>query len=152
MTREMPTDLVIVGNSLSVRKIGPWLSEVLEALPTEERKAMVSGLELAVHEVAMNIIDHAQLPPSAVIRFSADITAVAVEVTVSDPGESFEPEDERVPIAGVPQERGYGLLLVRKLVDHLGYCRVDGGNRWTLRVNRTRPTGHRTGEAGRQHD
>ncbi|TFB92939.1 ATP-binding protein [Cryobacterium sp. MDB1-18-2] len=134
-----PTELVIEGTTAMVRKIGPWLHGVLGELPDDEAGAIAARLELAVHEVAMNIIDHAGLPVAAEIRFSAGITDSVVEICVTDPGLPFDPAGVRIPVAGVPQERGYGLMLVRKLVNDLDYRRVDAGNRWTLRVNRTPP-------------
>ncbi|WBM78887.1 ATP-binding protein [Cryobacterium breve] len=137
-----PVDLVIEGTTAMVRKIGPWLHDVLDDLPDHEAGAIAPRLELAVHEVAMNIIDHAGLPVTAEIRFSAEITDSVVEIRVTDPGRPFDPTGVRIPVAGVPQERGYGLMLVRKLVNDLGYHRLDTGNRWTLRVNRTPPADH----------
>ena len=134
-----PRELVIEGTTAMVRQIGPWLTGVLEELPDDEAGAIASRLELAVHEVAVNIIDHAALPAAAEIRFSAEITDSAIEIRVTDPGQPFDPSAVRIPVSGVPQERGYGLLLVGKLVSDLGYRRLDAGNRWTLRVNRTRP-------------
>jgi len=134
-----PGDLVIDGTTAMVRKIGPWLHDVLVVLPDDEAGAVAARLELAVHEVAVNVIDHAELPPAAEIRFSAEITDSVVEIRVTDPGRPFDPATVRVPIAGVPQERGYGLMLATKLVSDLGYRRLDSGNCWTLRVNRSRP-------------
>jgi anti-sigma regulatory factor (Ser/Thr protein kinase) len=135
------SDLIIAVSTESVRQIGPWLHTVLAGLPPEEASRLHSRLELAVHEVAMNILDHAGLATTATIRFSADIVEQSVSVTVTDAGTAFVPDGIQRPVSGVPQERGYGLLIVHKLVDDLDYRRVDDHNRWTLRVTRTRPAG-----------
>jgi anti-sigma regulatory factor (Ser/Thr protein kinase) len=145
-------ELVIEGDSLSVRQIGPWLRDRLADLPADEASELASRLELAVHEVAMNMVDHARLPASALLRFRAAITDTVVEITVTDPGEPFDPDAEKTPTAGTPQERGYGLMIVRKLVDHLGYTRLDAGNRWTLRITRTSPAERGTPEVSSAHD
>lgn len=147
MTAPAPSvDLIIVLSTESVRDIGPWLRTALTGLPPAEADRLHSRLELAVHEVAMNILDHAGLPTTATIRFSADVAEAFVSVTVTDSGKPFDPAGIRPPVPGVPQERGYGLLIVHKLVDDLDYRRVDDHNLWTLRVSRTRPLGrHNSG-------
>ncbi|HSP53461.1 MAG TPA: ATP-binding protein [Cryobacterium sp.] len=156
MTPDIPAErdeLAIEGDSLSVRKIGPWLRDRLDdGLPADEASEIASRLELAVHEVAMNMVDHARLPASALLRFRATVTDTVVEISVTDPGEPFDPGTEKAPTAGTPQERGYGLMIVRRLVDHLGYTRLDAGNRWTLRVNRTSPADPGTPEVSTTHD
>ena len=40
------------------------------------------------------------------------------------------------PEPGVPHIRGYGLVIVEKLVDELGYVRRDDTNIWSLRFDR----------------
>ena len=152
MTPAEPDELVIEGDSLAIRRIGPWLRDRLDGLPADEASKIASRLELAVHEVAMNMVDHARLPDFALLRFRAAITDTVVEISVTDPGEPFDPETEKEPTAGTPQERGYGLMIVRKLVDHLEYARLDDGNKWILRVNRTSPANPGTPEVSSTHD
>ena len=53
-----PARLTMSADALSVRKLGPWLSEALA--PTGAEATDLHGkMELAVHEVCMNIVDHA---------------------------------------------------------------------------------------------
>jgi len=147
MTPSTTPALTLANDSLSVRQIGPWLHEVLDGVPPEESGDLASRLELAVHEVAMNVVDHASLPPDAMIRVTAEITESLVEITVTDPGEAFDPDGTSPPVAVVPQERGYGLMIIQKLVDQLSYSRLEAGNQWTLRINRIGPADR--GEAER---
>ena len=129
--------LLIDPTALSVRDTGPWLLSALGVLPAAEAAAVAARLELAVHEVGMNVVDHANLGAGQKIRFDIDIVTSRVTVTVTDRGDSFDVTGVPDPVSGIPQIRGYGLMIVRKLVDDLDYRRVGEDNRLTLRIDRS---------------
>ena len=85
--------------------------------------------ELAVSEIAANILEHAR-PPAIQLRLRVERDNVLAEFT--DAGirwnGSPEPADFLVSLA----ERGRGLALARMAVDHLLYERVGARNRWRL--------------------
>jgi serine/threonine-protein kinase RsbW len=128
--------LAIDANPLAVRDIGPWLAALLAALPTDERDALLSRLELAVHEVCMNVVDHAGLPPGSSLQLVGTVDGHRVRIEIHDDGSPFDASGVPEPVAGVPQVRGYGLMIVRQLVDTVDYSREGGHNTWVLQVHR----------------
>lgn len=132
----MNTQLDIDADALAVREIGPWLQQLVADLPAAEQVLLLGRLELAVHEVCMNCVDHAGLAPGARLALTGTVQPAAVTVTIADGGVPFDADGVAVPVAGVPQIRGYGLMIVRKLVDELRYTRDADTNHWALQVDR----------------
>ncbi|MGS0683843.1 ATP-binding protein [Nakamurella sp. GG22] len=143
--RELPLGaavnvLSVPAEPLELRKLTDWVATLLEV---EDALAdLRPKVELAVHEVCMNVIDHAYGaahptgPADITIAGSVDHDAVRVRVT--DTGAPFDPAAVRPPVQGVPQIRGYGLVIAQKLTDELTYDRADGANVWSLRFDRPR--------------
>lgn len=128
--------LTIAADPLAVRASGVWLRELLAGLGSPEAEQLMGRLELALHEICMNIVDHAGLAPGAhlTLRGSADDHRVLIEVF--DQGRPFDQSQVTQPIPRVPQIRGYGLMIVKQLVDDLGYVRTGDTNSWSLIVRR----------------
>lgn len=117
-----------------LRALGPWLATVLENAGAAELHA---PLELALHEVCVNVVTHAYASTSGRIHVGARCDAEAVELEVRDHGaEVFEEAEAPEPVPGVPQIHGYGLMIARRLTDELRYHREDGTNVWLLRTRR----------------
>ena len=133
--------LSIDANPLAVRDIGPWLRELLTATAPAEAETLVTRLELAVHEVCMNVVDHAGLPAGSSLQLTGAVDDRRVRIEIHDDGSPFDPSGVPEPIPGVPQVRGYGLMIVRQLVDVVDYRRTDGHNTWVLELHRTPPAG-----------
>ena len=127
--------LTLAPTALSMRDIGPWLQESTRDLEPRTAQALLSRMELAVHEACMNVVDHAQLDGGERIELALTVSPTAVTVRVRDSGTAFDPGLVPAPAAGQLQERGYGVKIVRSLVDGLGYRRVDGHNELTLRID-----------------
>jgi serine/threonine-protein kinase RsbW len=136
-----PASLTMNADALSLRKLGPWVTDLL-AGAGEGAAALQGRVELAVHEVCMNVVDHAYAldhdPSPADIEVAGWLDDDAVRIRVTDRGSGFERDAVSRPQPGVPQIRGYGLLIVEKLADDVQYLRADGRNTWTLRFHRTR--------------
>jgi serine/threonine-protein kinase RsbW len=81
----------------------------------------IYDLKLAVTEAATNVIRHA-----AVESFEIQYRALPgeVEVTVSDAGGGFEADECAPPVAG---EGGFGLSVIRNLVDEMVIDSIAGG-------------------------
>jgi serine/threonine-protein kinase RsbW len=143
MTTAVST-LAIEANPLAVRDIGPWLRSLLADLSSQESDAVLSRLELAVHEVCMNVVDHAGLPAGSSLDLRGSVDADRIRVEIHDDGRTFDPGGVREPIPGVPQVRGYGLMIVRQLVDSVDYFREGGHNSWVLQLHRPGVRGARS--------
>ncbi len=140
MTAPMGTPvstLSIGANPLAVRDIGPWLRRLFDGNDPVESDTLVTRLELAVHEVCMNVVDHAGLPPGASLELEGSIDAHRVHIEIRDDGEAFDPNGVPEPVPGVAQVRGYGLMIVRQLVNTVDYRHTDGHNTWVLELDRS---------------
>jgi serine/threonine-protein kinase RsbW len=102
------------------------------------------NLELAVDEAVANVIEHAYAVGTSPEVRRVEVTLKAdgegVTVEVRDWGESFSPETVPAPDLGQAQEHGYGLYLMRSLVDELAFhADATSGNTVTLVKGYCRP-------------
>ena len=92
-------------------------------------------IQLAIHEACTNIIDHAY-PPHASGRINITLAIHASPrrfvTELKDTGISFEPSDVPEPDLQEGQEHGYGLFLMREILDEVIYEVQQDGNRWKL--------------------
>lgn len=97
----------------------------------------IDELALALAETLDNVIEHAYAgrPGGVVLVEAAVERAGGVRLEVRDRGPAFDPTAAADP-APVPLEErsfgGFGLKLVRSLVDEVRYERRDGENRLVL--------------------
>lgn len=101
----------------------------------QDAPTTVYNLQLAVQEVCANVVDHAyDGQPAGRIHLTLRLLArpLRLRVEVADTGRAFDPAELTEPDLDQPQEGGYGLFLVRSLVDGLVYEQTAGVNRWLL--------------------
>ena len=131
--------LTIEADTLSVRQVTAWLARLL-APAGVEGTALQSRVELAVHEVCVNILDHSYGPDHVTrgddITIEGTIDGAAVWIWIFDRGREFDCGNILRPIPGVPQVRGYGLVIVEQLASELRYVREHNTNIWSLRFDR----------------
>jgi len=92
-------------------------------------------ISLAMHEICTNIIDHAYGPNQIgeiEISFSLCHNPFGLEIELIDNGRSFEFDSIIAPDLNEPQVRGYGLFLVKQLMDEVTYSTCDTHNKWLL--------------------
>ncbi len=116
--------LELAANHAELRQLAQWLSEVIGS-PTPVT------VELGVHEVACNVIDHAR-PADNRLVIEAAQTGSELRVTLSDRGSPFEGATVSAVIPGTVQERGYGVFLAESVTTALDYQRNGDENRWTM--------------------
>lgn len=92
------------------------------------------NLELAIQEVAVNIVNHAYAGQEGHIQMRLQLVAQPPQLTLRfyDTGGSFDPAQVPAPRLGELQEHGFGLFLVRELMDEVSYQADATGNCWTL--------------------
>lgn len=128
-----------------------------EAVTIAEADMVAYELEMAAHEVCMNIIDHAyknERRGSIRLTFSAKPDRGQIVVLLLDTGDGFDPQRQTwppahswelsieqgerqyqltaVPEPSLEQERGRGLYLITQLVDEVQYVPLTCGNQWRL--------------------
>lgn len=126
-------DIPAVVNSLPVvSNIFTAILEQIAEIP--ERETMTYNVLLSVHEICTNIIEHAYENKGGRIEIDIQMDEQSGDLTVDlfDKGRTFE-------LANVPQPdldsapiRGYGLFLVRELMDEVSYSPVHEKNHWRL--------------------
>lgn len=106
-----------------------------ETIPNlAEPTVTLYNLELAIQEVAVNIVNHAYAGNEGRIQMTLQLTEQRRQLTLvfHDTGDAFEPTLVPAPKLGELQEHGFGLFLVRALMDDVEYQSDATGNRWTL--------------------
>lgn len=92
------------------------------------------NITLAVHELLVNIIEHAYADKRGRIRLRAyvDPANKRLRIETRDRGKSFNPQQVARPELGTLQENGFGLFLIEQLMDEVSYRTARSGNYWTL--------------------
>lgn len=118
-----------------VRKIDQALVDLLVGAGDID-ETTIHSIELAVHEVATNIVDHAY-PEDQAGGIEASLTVSGrlrrkLTVELSDTGTPFDAAAVNPVNLDLPQEGGYGLFLAQALMDEVHYERKAGRNIWRL--------------------
>lgn len=92
------------------------------------------NLELALQEVAVNIVKHAYAHSEGRIQMTLHLEAQPPRLTIflHDTGAAFDPTLVPLPKLGELQEHGFGLFLMRQLMDEVEYSHSASGNVWKL--------------------
>jgi anti-sigma regulatory factor (Ser/Thr protein kinase) len=116
------------------------VDEVLDFI--EESSSILSmkeqtQLRIVAEEIFVNIASYAYSPGNgtATIRVNAEESAVTVEF--ADTGKAYNPLEHEDPDVSLPAEErdigGLGLLMVKKMTDHIAYVRDGDTNILTIR-------------------
>ena len=99
-----------------------------------DREARTFEVVLAVHETCTNIIEHAygQTPGRVRVAFTFLDDPRRLEIDFDDNGQAFDLSQVQPPDLSEAQTSGYGLFLVRRLMDEVDYKSEPGNNRWRL--------------------
>jgi serine/threonine-protein kinase RsbW len=106
------------------------LRSVVDALAGQARLAdsLELDLKMAVNEAAANAIVHGSPEgPRNHVRVSFYVRPEYVIVDVADQGPGFDPTYVAAPTAQEMKEGGYGLTMMRRLMDKLEFYRDDRG-------------------------
>lgn len=135
----MPPDDVIRLDLPATHKylnlLSACIGEMLSRLDDlSEIESTIYNVQLAVHECCANIVDHAYDEVAGRIIATLTLTDAPRRLVVElhDNGRAFEPENVPPPTLGEPQIRGYGLFLMKELLDEVDYDAQPGDNRWRL--------------------
>jgi anti-sigma regulatory factor (Ser/Thr protein kinase) len=132
----IPAERTIPATLGALAELGGHTRAFVVACGTGDREATAAALELAVHEVAVNIVRHAYAGRSGWISARYLLDGDDLVVTLTDAGRPWLRRSVPDPDPEEAQEGGYGLYLVRQLVDRVTYTRLQYRNHWELRVGR----------------
>lgn len=131
---------------LSFENQSPLLIQAIDdAVAFVERNGASSQalyhVRFALEEMGTNILKYGYDDPRThQVSFRVDLDPDVVTLHLVDDGHEFDPTKSAPPDTTLPLEQrtpgGLGLMLVRKLAQHLGYERRDGKNISTVRITR----------------
>jgi serine/threonine-protein kinase RsbW len=104
----------------------------------EDHAQVVYAVQLAVQEVCVNIAKHGyNNAPGKRIRISIELVKDPLQVIIQllDQGEWFDISQVPEPDMDNPQVHGYGLFLIRQIMDDINYTQQADGNIWRLVKN-----------------
>lgn len=100
----------------------------------------VGRIKTAALEGVLNAIEHSA-DPEKIVRLELGLTAHAIEIAIENEGRSFDPlavaEPDPVAKLTAVNKRGWGISLMKRFMDEVGYEPIAGGTR--LRLVKRRP-------------
>lgn len=103
-------------------------------LSPDEIAALAFDIELAVHEICNNSIEHAYEDESGqlMLELHYELHTKSIHINVFDTGQPFDSTNVVPPNLEQPQMDGYGLFLAEQLLDEVAYQRRGNKNVWRL--------------------
>jgi anti-sigma regulatory factor (Ser/Thr protein kinase) len=132
----MPDELRLTTAPDDLARLYPWLEEAASAHGLGE--PLLGRMHVALEEAVMNVAMHGLgLSGDGVIVVRLQAEAASVALIVEDAGPEFDPvaapEVTRAASLEGVGAGGLGLRLLRHYCKEIGYSRVDGLNRLTMR-------------------
>ena len=131
--------MVEIGLAVRIRARRECVAPVRELLAVYVRELGVEAqvsfeLQLAVQEALTNVVRHAYAGRDAgALSLEAGVEDRDIVVRIADTGEPFDPTAQPDPDVGGARSSGYGLFLIRQIVDRIDYERQGDRNLLTLR-------------------
>ena len=121
----------------NVAKAVDFVGKIAEKLPFSVKH--VHQLEIVIDEVVCNVASYAYGEKTGTVTVRVDTDEKGLTVTVTDNGVEYNPLEREDPDTTLPAEErgigGYGIFLVKKLMDKVEYVRKDGINTLSMRKN-----------------
>jgi len=116
------SELTLLAEHQQLRRLRPWLDDHAADL----EPSAIGRIELCVHELAANVIDH-----SGAAEFSIHLTSRPSQLIVElhDAGVAPDPR-AAADLEPHPRVRGYGMMIAEQLASELSYERQGDVNVW----------------------
>lgn len=134
--QDIVIELDLPGEYRYLSLVGTCICELLQAgTDTPVPEDAVYGIQLAVHEICNNIIEHAYGNETGRIALVLRLHAArrAFVADLFDSGKPYHAKAIEAPNPDEPREEGYGLFLVHQLMDEVHYDSDAGKNHWQVR-------------------
>jgi len=124
--------LTIMGRLDEIARARDFVAAIARDVGLDDKS--VHHCILAVDETCTNIIEHAYGATAGRVRvaftFLDDPRRLAIDF--DDSGQSFDLAQVQSPNLDEAQTSGYGIFLIRRLMDEVDYRPAPGNNRWRL--------------------
>ena len=149
----MHSELLIDSRVEEVARARKWLTEhaSTEGFSSKE----VRNLGLVVSEACVNVIEHAYGGrPGNPIELKLFIDERELVLTIRDVGNKFDPTTYKPPDLSEPHESGYGVFIIRSLMDDVRYdTSGEQGTTLTLVKHRSNSASRvSTKQEGNEHE
>jgi serine phosphatase RsbU (regulator of sigma subunit)/anti-sigma regulatory factor (Ser/Thr protein kinase) len=129
----MTYSLELEADLISIRQVGKWVSDSVDALAGETIHDQIAAkIELAIHEICVNIVEHAYEGGGGSIGLTVHRSGDFLHFGILDNGIGFDFGRVTEPDPLNPSVRGYGLMIVRQLTKSVEYSHGADRNEWTL--------------------
>lgn len=119
--------------------IGACLNAIVERIDHVQDKEMLAyNLELALHETCTNIVEHAYSEREGRIQVAMSVIhspQLQLVIDLHDTGVAFDLNEAKEPNLEGAQVHGYGLFLMKQLLDEVVYRSSETSNHWRLVKN-----------------
>ncbi|MDX5452822.1 MAG: ATP-binding protein [Rhodococcus sp. (in: high G+C Gram-positive bacteria)] len=129
--------LTTVTDADTLTRVHALIEEMMSAGRVEDADRF--PFEIAVAEIAANIIEHAALGQAVSMSLQLRALPERLEAEFTDEGRPARVDLEAVELPDALAERGRGLAIARAALDELSYRRRGGVNRWILVRERAEP-------------
>ena len=101
--------------------------------PDPSSDDFINLIELATSEICTNIIRHAYKHTQGDIKLEITLLSNGIQLDFFDTGIGFDPNSVPIPQPNKPTEGGYGLHIIRQIMDIVSYQHhAETGNHWHL--------------------
>ncbi len=129
--------LEVCANLEEVRQLGSWVAtRIGTRLTATQVKLIMPSVELAVQELAVNIVTHGyEASESGRIALEVRTTTEYVDLYFTDTGAEYDPEAVAPPSIEDFQIGGYGVMIIKNLTTNFDVERTNGTNYTHLRFD-----------------
>ncbi|MDM8531447.1 SpoIIE family protein phosphatase [Anaerolineales bacterium HSG25] len=107
--------------------------EIPTLSPSPSSDDFINLIELATSEICTNIIRHAYKNSPGEIKIEITLLSNGIQLDFYDTGVGFDPNSVPIPQPDKPTEGGYGLHIIRQIMDVVSYQHhTEIGNHWHL--------------------
>lgn len=103
-----------------------------------DHETLIYNVQLAAHEACTNIVNHAYgsgHEGRIRIELTLEFAPPRLTIDLQDTGRPFNEDAYMAPDLETAQVHGYGLFLIRNLMDTVTYTPATGRNHWSLIKN-----------------
>ncbi len=116
----------------SLRVAAPFTDAVLHELPgMEDRDKLTHDLRLVSSEALTNALRHGERT-GAQIKLAYTLYSDKVVITITDHGIGFDPDTVELPDFEECPEGGYGIYIMKTIMDEMRYEKTSDGNNLIL--------------------